>query len=226
MRASARLLPLCLAAVIGLAACGRLTPGFIITSDGEMLANNGENQRLRTAAIIRGQLDEQLGGHWLSLVTVAEQPEYVEDERDQDSTWRWTKATVAIELVGDGGAPLPETTIAVHDDVYDYLRRRVDHPKVNLVITVADHVDAARFAALKHGGAQTTTPVAPTPSPTLPADTAAGRHYTLQKGDTLADLSTAFYGTPQHWRSILAANPGLDAEHLVPGTVVLIPPAP
>jgi LysM repeat protein len=51
----------------------------------------------------------------------------------------------------------------------------------------------------------------------------AARTYVVQAGDTLADISAVFYGSTSDWRRIVAANPGLDPGHLVPGTTLVIP---
>jgi hypothetical protein len=50
--------------------------------------------------------------------------------------------------------------------------------------------------------------------------------YTVQAGDSLAELSVAFYGTPDHWRRIADANPGTAGGQLRPGTVIVIPAKP
>lgn len=50
--------------------------------------------------------------------------------------------------------------------------------------------------------------------------------YTVQPGDSLAELSVAFYGTPDHWRRIADANPGTAGGQLRPGTVIVIPAKP
>ncbi|HOP26177.1 MAG TPA: LysM domain-containing protein [Candidatus Sabulitectum sp.] len=48
--------------------------------------------------------------------------------------------------------------------------------------------------------------------------------YEVGYGDTLWDISTWFYGTPEKWTDILAANPDLrGAEYLIPGMVLEIP---
>ena len=56
---------------------------------------------------------------------------------------------------------------------------------------------------------------------------APGEHrYTVQPGDSLAELSVAFYGTPDHWRRIADANPGTAGGLLKPGTMIVIPAKP
>lgn len=48
--------------------------------------------------------------------------------------------------------------------------------------------------------------------------------YEVGYGDTLWDLSTYFYGTPEKWSDILNANPDLrGVEYLVPGMILQIP---
>ena len=84
-----------------------------------------------------------------------------------------------------------------------------------------------------------TAPVAPprpapiAPVPTAGSTSAAERalapgelRYTVQAGDSLAELSVAFYGTPDHWRRIADANPGTAGGLLKPGTVIVIPAKP
>ena len=54
-----------------------------------------------------------------------------------------------------------------------------------------------------------------------------GEHrYTVQAGDSLAELSVAFYGTPDHWRRIADANPGTAGGLLKVGSVIVIPAKP
>ena len=48
----------------------------------------------------------------------------------------------------------------------------------------------------------------------------------MQDGDTLANISIAFYGTNQNWRLILQANPGIEGGILHAGQKIVIPPKP
>ena len=48
--------------------------------------------------------------------------------------------------------------------------------------------------------------------------------YRVRAGDTLAAISIAFYGNPQHWQDIVRANEGLDPANLLAGTQIIIPP--
>lgn len=214
-----------LALVLLLAACGgRFAPGFIVTDDGRTIANNDENNRTLVVESIRTQLDGQLGGHWRTVVSLPELPVYQSSDGRQDypGGWRWLKATATVELVGDGTAPQPMTNAALSKAVVDYLAPKVERPGRNLTVTVTSAVDAARFAAL--GKAPATTAATATPPPAQTTATAGPRQYTIQAGDTLADISIVFYGNAQHWRLIRDANPGIN--ELMPGLVLTIPPKP
>jgi len=53
---------------------------------------------------------------------------------------------------------------------------------------------------------------------------ASATTYTIGYGDTLWDLSIRFYGTPDYWDDILAANPSImGVEYLVPGMDIVLP---
>lgn len=62
----------------------------------------------------------------------------------------------------------------------------------------------------------------PTASNSRSADTA--RTHTIQAGETLSGIAMAAYGDSRQYKAILAANPGLDASKLRPGTVLQLPP--
>jgi hypothetical protein len=224
MRPTIALVLSVLCATAGLVGCGRFAPGFIVTDNGDMIANTDENQRAQAVKTIRTQLDAQLGGHWRTEAAIAELPLYDPDDRHSDSGWQWPTATVTVTLVGDGSAPLPFKLEHLREVVYDYLSPRVDHPKHHLTVTVTDVTDAARFAAL--GSASADPAASQTARPASPAAPAGERRYTVQEGDTFADLSLAFYGTPEHWRRIAKANPALGDGPLKPGTVIVIPAKP
>lgn len=105
----------------------------------------------------------------------------------------------------------------------------------------------ADIAAATANGNAATTPTATQGNTTPPATTAAPvaaggppvvaqpavpaaqaqprmrRTYVVQEGDTLADISTVFYGTPQYWRRLVEANPGLDPMTMTVGMQLQIP---
>jgi nucleoid-associated protein YgaU len=208
-----------------IAACGRFAPGFIVTEDGRTIANSDENNRQLVVDNIRTQLDQQLGGHWRTAVSLPELPTYSEggfDARSDNDGWQWSKATLTVELVGDGTVPLPMKEEALRTVVTDYMKRKVYRPGTNLTVTVSSTTDATRFANLglaAHASAATA-------NPSVNNSGANQRRYVVQAGDTLADISAAFYGSAQHWRLIRDANPGLDAGELKAGMPLVIPPKP
>jgi nucleoid-associated protein YgaU len=70
--------------------------------------------------------------------------------------------------------------------------------------------------------------------PAAPSATAAAEgtapvtlvSYRVQSGDTLAAIALAFYGSPERWRTILDANPGLDPAELKVGQILKVPLLP
>lgn len=199
---------------------GTWRPGYIITSDGEMLSNTDENMRAVTLGNIVRDLDAQLGGHWRVEAAIAELPTYSGSDDTRDSGWMWAKATTSITLIGDGAGEPPLSEGQINGMVRDYLWSKVERPHRNLIVTTTRVVDAARFAArpVKPGAAEK----AAAPAKTDPPSTTP-RRYTAQAGDTWADLSQAFYGSTQHWRLIADANQGGD---LTAGREIVIPPKP
>lgn len=213
-----RLLPIT-ALLLAFTACddGRWAPGYLITDDGETVGNNDTNKRTLTIRTIITQLDQQLGGHWRSEVDLPELPRYQRGaDDDGNSGWKWEKATVTVTLIGDGTAPPTLSDGEVTKAVRDYLYPQVERPQRNLSVTTVRVVDATRFAAKV-----STNPSAPVARPA--AAPAAGQRYRVQAGDTWADLSQAFYGSPQHWRLISDANQG---GELSVGREITIPAKP
>ena len=51
----------------------------------------------------------------------------------------------------------------------------------------------------------------------------ASTSYTIQEGDTLAEISEQFYGEERYWKQILNANPGLDPGRLFVGKKIVMP---
>ncbi len=226
-----RLLP-SLFLLLTLTACGegRWAPGYIVTSDGQMLSNNDENTRAVTIATIVANLSKDLGPHWRVEAAIAELPVYdasgLDGGRATNTGWLWPKATTTITLIGDGVVPLPVAEAEITRAVRDYLYRQVDKPHRNLTVTTTQVVDASRFAAKPPAptagataSADGKTAVAATPRPASSPVTS----YTAQAGDTWADLSQAFYGSAQHWRRLADANQG---GELTAGRQIVIPPKP
>jgi LysM repeat protein len=139
------------------------------------------------------------------------------------------------------GAPLLVTVTAAIDPT---LNRPEDRPRTldygdSDVVTVPGSNESQTAVAPTAPAAPATpvqpaTPtapvetVAPAPTPVTPAPTAAGQTvaYQVQAGDTLATISMVFYGTPNHWQAIVAANPGLTPAGLKPGMAINVPMKP
>lgn len=208
--------------LLGLCACnGRWAPGYMMTEDGQMVALTDENVRAQTVATIVKQLDAHLGEHWRVEAAIAELPVYEstssQTPREDNNGWLWPKATATLTLIGDGQVESPMNEEQINAAVRDYLNSKVERPKKNLQVTTTRVVDVARFA-----NRPVTKPVAATEAK-APAATGTPRRYVVQTGDTWADLSLAFYGSPQHWRVIADANQG---GELTVGREITIPPKP
>lgn len=54
---------------------------------------------------------------------------------------------------------------------------------------------------------------------------ASGNTHTIQRGETLQTISQQHFGTTRRWPDILRANPGINPERLMPGTVLNLPGA-
>lgn len=220
-----RLSLLVLSSVILLCGCsgGAWRPGYLITNDGEMLSNTDENFRVITLGNIVRELDAQLGSHWRVDAAIAELPTYSGSDDTRDSGWMWTKASTSITLIGDGNGEPPLSEDQITKLVRDYLWSKVERAHSNLTVTTTRVVDATRLAAKPVKPAK--SDAAPVTAGSGPATSTPGsaRRYTIQAGDTWADLSQAFYGSAQHWRVIADANQG---GELTVGREVTIPPKP
>jgi nucleoid-associated protein YgaU len=78
--------------------------------------------------------------------------------------------------------------------------------------------------------AVTQAPVAPSTRPVTgseviqPAPVAGMRTHVVAKGETIAKIAEAAYGSQNYWPHIVRANPGLVAEKLRPGMTINLPP--
>ena len=84
------------------------------------------------------------------------------------------------------------------------------------------------FSGVQDGGSSTATATAPSPTTTDPiAGSAAGRNYTVVKGDSLSKIAKDQYGDANKWRKIYEANKDLikDPDLIYPGQSFRIPEA-
>ena len=197
-------------ALLTIAGCGdsALSRGIVITGDGKVGANNARNQRENAQDILRTAIEDDLGNGWKVSVAITELPEWMEDRRGEDGSWRWQKITAVAEIIPPAGQQLSEAKLA---DL-DAGSRKFLQQKLALVKS-----DPSLVAfSIKIGTA------AVPPAPPIAQAAPGQRSYLVQPGDTLADISTAFYGSPQHWRLIVQANPaGTQA-----GQTIVIPAQP
>ena len=189
----------------------------VVLADGRVQDNTAENARGHVASLIVNDLDARLGPRARSEVTISGLPRWLPDGRRQSEGWYWDQASVQVDLVGDAGERPELDERAAKEMVIKRLRPSVIGG--DLLVRVSALEDSARFARLAR------RPVARAAATASPAP-AAGRRYTAQAGDTWADLSTAFYGSAQHWRIIRDANPGVADGDLRPGQELVIPPRP
>ncbi len=186
---------------LGVAGCGdgRQHPGFVIGGDGSTRYSNAVNMKLDAERTIAQSLDHDLGSGWSSQVAIADEPRF----DDASESWRWPTTAVAVTLRGTGSSPLPEADIA--EAIRRYFASRLAR---GASLSVGISVQPPAFTADVGAGAS---------APSLPC------RYTIQTSDTLETLSTHFYGSSEHWRRILDANPGLSLETMRTGHEIVIP---
>ncbi len=183
--------------------------GAVITDNG-IKSNTDRNQRDDVIQHLTRDIDAALAPNWTARVRIDELPTWVTGNDPTDGDWRWHQATVHITLLGSGS--LAHSIEEIRQGVSDYLAPQVIAAKTHLSVNVVIE------------------PLAQTPVATVATATTVAvsgpRTYTIQAGDTLADISTLFYGAPEHWRLIVNANPGLNPAALAAGSVLTIPPRP
>ena len=211
------LVPVLAAALLALPACrsGQPPMGVIIGADGQAGFLNAANVRAETERTIERALARELAPSWRSTVAIADDPRW-DDDRE---SWRWPATMVRVELSGDASVPPPLDATTITAAVKDYFAGRMINAKQPVQVTVV----AAPVQEAAAAPAVVAAPAAPSPAP---APATGPQRYTIQPGDTLARISAVFYGSPQHWRRIVEANPGLHPENLAVGREIIVPPAP
>lgn len=177
--------------------------GGVQFGDGGATFDTATAAKHKAERTITAALADELGVTWRISTIISEEPQW----EATNERWRWDRSTATVTLAGSGSLAMTEAEI--RQSVGDYLAKHQQPGAPAPSVTV--HVE--RLATV---GDQPTA-VAP------PTD---GWRYTIKTGDTLAQISSAFYGSPEHWRRILDANAGLRLDHLAVGTLITIPPAP
>lgn len=198
------------ASALPFSGCGdAMSRGMVITGDGKFGANNARNQRENAQDVLRNAIIDDLGTGWGVNVAISEIPEWVDDRIGEDGSWKWRRITAMVEISPPAGRELPDGKLEEYRrDARTYLNAKlITRDPANLDLTI-------RLAAGQAVQAQ---------APAAVARPAGPRTYVVLEGDTLADISTVFYGSPQHWRRILEANPGLTADAVKPGVRLAVP---
>jgi len=211
----------CALVLLLVAGCGegRHSPGFVLGQDGQPRYNNSANVRKETERTIERALDRELAPHWRAQAAIADEPRW----NDGREAWLWPATTVRVELSGDAAYPPPLDIPTITAAVVDYFAGRMADSATTVQVAVT---------TAKSEATATISPSAPTTQPAASAAPAAattvvndGQRYVIQPGDALARISAVFYGSAQHWRRLLDANPGLVPEALPVGKEIVVPPA-
>ena len=172
--------------------------GLIITHDGRTVADTADVARDEMLFVLKKRTSEAAGPGWKANVEIAELPQFEAVRADE---WGWKHITITLTLVPP--ATDPRTSPRTDEGV----ARAADAAHKAVEFRVRNHADIAVTSTLLAAGA-------PAPGST---------RYTAVAGDTLAGISTAFYGSSQHWRLIADANLGVE---VAPGVELIIPPKP
>ena len=171
--------------------------GFIMTHDGRWVRETAEVARDEFAFRLARKAEGAAGAGWQARIVVQELPTL---DAVQADTWGWkTSLTIALTLVPPAtAAPDAKVTERVESEVLS----------VAVYQAAGQRVIHLTSTLLKAG-----------------EPPAGSTRYVTVAGDTFAGISTAFYGSPQHWRVIADANPTVD-QTLPVGTTLVIPPKP
>lgn len=146
----------------------------------------------------------------------------------------------AMTLVGLAGLTLVGVAVGCKDKNSTDPAMRSEPPAIE---TTAVSSSAAPTPAATPAPAPQYTPApqpvvydstpAPTPASTVAAPaqpvqataaaSGASSRYKIRKGDTLYSIARTYYGDGKQYPRIVAANPGLSADHLVTGKTIVIP---
>ncbi len=162
------------------------------------------------------ELEQELSGDGVapSRVAIAELPAYSTDEFDMGQ-WLYESITATVTV------PVSQQVEAeaLQERARDFfLSYREGFSTPIQVTLVRGPIQPLPEAAVPDESAEEASDAA---HPVALADPA--RTYIVQEGDTLGEISSVFYGTPRHWREIIAANPGLDPADLPVGQELVIP---
>lgn len=219
-------------ALFACAGCGDTDVRGFVISESFSGVNSDSSQARIAADSIRTSLDRDLAPRWRCEVVIEGKPVYEEQAREFDGRWVWPQAVVRVTLVGeDPAVPCPVPAAEVERAIQEFFKPKLKQKPPGICTVAVESRIQPRYAvpvgmALVPAAAGGSTAALPPSLPTASGAAAAPaqRSYVVQEGDTLADISALYFGSPQQWRRIVAANPGLDPAALKPGTVLVIPP--
>lgn len=193
-----------LVVLVMLASCGEGRQGIIITGDGSLANNTPERAKARAEEAINTQVKQ-----FQATAAIVQLPRWQDESRVRDEGWYWDMVQVDVTVPAS-------MTQAERDTISKITRRSMAGAVIggSSSLQVVIHDEPAVVAPIE----QPTAPIAP---PSLSV-----RRYMVQSGDTLADISMAFYGTTQYWRAIMTANPDVDPATMTAGMSLIIPPKP
>ena len=215
-------------AICSLGACAQLDgdrgTGITVTADGRMVDNTAANRQISAQRQIEKSVDAALGASWSCTATITQLPVWREFMVKGDGDWYWEAADVQVVVSrhGSGHGTPPVSVEELRSGVVKYMTGMMAKGKKDSVTVTVKIPEPAAHDVAK-----------PIPDPRPPQEPAGQlqlkqgeRSYRIQAGDTLAEITTLFYGSATDWRRIVTANPGLDPAHLTPGVDLVIPPLP
>jgi nucleoid-associated protein YgaU len=229
-----------LLAVLFLGACtqyaGRTDKamGVMMDADGTMRSTTDRNVQDIHCNLLKQRLVESLALEQVDQIEQAEAtihitnavlPKHLLDSRDM-GTWQYEQVDLTVTVPSDFALSDSE----IYDLALAYYAKKFTKPRSTgperfaATVTRADAAPATPVASAGPAAAPKTAP-APKPPVAVAANSGQATSYTIQDGDTLGAIAAVFYGSAQHWRRIVDANPGLDPGALSTGQVIAIPPA-
>jgi len=214
------------------AACfGGRPHGVVVDTDGSMLSMTAENMRLVHGHRLAETLQHELGEGWQAQAQINQLPIW---DEDHDPKWYYPRASVTLLLRPPDGQSLDHERIGeLAREAFGYRVGDGNDPQLlELRVEMTEELQPPPDRPLPAADAEGVETVEPEtddpaaePAAATPVD-AGGWQYRIEAGDTLAAISSAFYGSPQHWRRIAEANPELDPAALTAGTSIRIPAPP
>jgi nucleoid-associated protein YgaU len=147
--------------------------------------------------------------------------------KDTNAKLTAEKAALEAKLAeAQGAIPLAAETVALREQLRQVQGQLAAYAEENASLK-------SRMALIASLPVRTTgnftptapAPVAPPPAPPPPPPKPAPRSHVIAPGDTLLKISQTYYGTPNRWNEILAANRDAlrDEKSLVIGRTLVIP---